>query len=71
MPTTPAMVVTDLDFGTVQVHIAGHVLYMPYKTLASTGIAEACVAPGAPRIMRAGTPSVHIMIAHIAQQRRG
>ncbi len=40
-----------------------YALYIPYATQASTGIPERPIAPGAPWIMRAGTPSAHIMIA--------
>lgn len=39
-----------------------YAVYMPYATAESTGIAEAPSGPGVPWLMRAGTPSAHIMI---------
>ena len=67
MPEEPAAVynvsapLEGFDPATAQVGL--YALYIPYATQASTGISEAPNAPGAPWIMRAGTPSAHIMIS--------
>lgn len=67
MPTAPAAVynlggpLDGFDPATAQVGL--YALYIPYATKASTGIPEQPIAPGAPWIMRPGTPSAHIMIS--------
>ncbi len=67
MPSEPAAVynlggpLESFDPETAQVGL--YALYIPYATQASTGIPERPSAPGAPWLMRAGTPSAHIMIS--------
>lgn len=39
-----------------------YAVYIPYATEANTGVTEQPGPPGTPWIMRAGTPSAHIMI---------
>ncbi|MEZ5331034.1 MAG: hypothetical protein R2991_03050 [Thermoanaerobaculia bacterium] len=39
-----------------------YAVYTPYATAASTGLSETPLGPGAPWIMRPGTPTAHIMI---------
>lgn len=67
MPDQPAAVynlMAPLDtFDPAKTRVGLYAVYIPYATQASTGIPEQPVAPGAPWIMRAGTPSAHIMIA--------
>ncbi len=67
MPSAPAAVynlggpLDSFDPETAQVGL--YALYIPYATKATTGLPEQPVTPGAPWIMRAGTPSAHIMIS--------
>ena len=67
MPTAPAAVynvIADVDsFDRSDASVGLYALYIPYATQASTGIPERPEAPGGPWIMRAGTPSAHIMIS--------
>lgn len=67
MPTEPAAVYNLggalRTFEPDSARVSLYALYIPYATQASTGIPERPIAPGAPWIMRAGTPSAHIMIA--------
>ena len=67
MPSEPAAVYNlggPLDtFDPATATVGLYALYIPYATQASTGIPEQPIAPGAPWIMRAGTPSAHIMIS--------
>ena len=67
MPAAPAAVynvVSDAaTFDPAQARIGLYAVYIPYATQATTGIPERPSAPGAPWIMRPGTPSAHIMIA--------
>ena len=67
MPAEPAAVYNlggALDtFEADSARVSLYALYIPYATQATTGIPERPIAPGAPWIMRAGTPSAHIMIA--------
>lgn len=67
MPSEPAAVynvsapLEGFDPATAAVGL--YALYIPYATEATTGLPERPSGPGAPWIMRAGTPSAHIMIA--------
>ena len=67
MPSAPAAVynlggpLDSFDPETAQVSL--YALYIPNATQASTGIPETPSAPGAPWLMRAGTPSAPIMIS--------
>ena len=67
MPTAPAAVynvsmpLDEFDPATATVGL--YALYIPHATQANTGIPERPSGPGAPWIMRAGTPSAHIMIS--------
>ncbi len=67
MPTAPAAVYNvggELEtFDATQARVSLYALYIPYATQESTGLPERPAAPGAPWIMRPGTPSAHIMIA--------
>ncbi len=66
MPAQPAAVynvtaaLEGFDPATARVTL--YALYMPYATQANTGISEVPGPPGTPWIMRAGTPSAHVMI---------
>jgi hypothetical protein len=72
MPLEPTTVYTlggDLDIydpatGTVDAEAGSRVyaVYTPYATEASTGLSTTPPVPGAPWIMRPGTPSSHIMV---------
>ena len=67
MPSAPAAVYNlggPLDsFDPETARVGLYALYIPYATKATTGLPEQPVGPGAPWIMRAGTPSAHIMIS--------
>ncbi len=67
MPAAPAAVYNVVGdaatFDPAQARIGLYAVYIPYATQATTGIPERPSAPGAPWIMRPGTPSAHIMIA--------
>ena len=69
MPSEPAAVYNlggPLDtFDPATATVGLYALYIPYATQANTGIPEQPIAPGAPWIMRAGTPSAHIMISPV------
>ncbi len=72
MPTAPAAVYNinaDVDsFDRSEASIGLYALYIPYATQASTGIPERPESPGGPWIMRAGTPSAHIMISPVVAE---
>ena len=67
MPSEPAAVYNlggPLDtFDPETATVGLYALYIPYATTANTGLPEQPAGPGAPWIMRAGTPSAHIMIS--------
>ena len=67
MPDEPAAVyniyVPLEDFDPATATVGLYAVYIPGATQANTGIPEAPSAPGAPWIMRPGTPSAHIMIS--------
>jgi hypothetical protein len=52
----------DLVAGSVKNGYLRYVIYIPYATSATTGLALKPGAPGAPWIMDPGTPRAHIMI---------
>lgn len=52
----------DLATGTVKNGYLRYVIYIPYATSETTGLATKPGAPGAPWIMDAGSPRAHIMI---------
>lgn len=68
MPKEPAVLYvlsgTGVDAATGEViqPYRRYVVYTPWATSASTGLAETPMAPGAPWIMFPGTPGAHIMI---------
>ena len=70
MPTAPAIVYTlggapeifDPTTGEVKGGRWVYALYTPYETESSTGLSTTPATPGAPWIMRPGTPSSHIMV---------
>ena len=70
MPSAPAAVYTlggDLEiFDPATGEISGgrsiYALYTPYETEVSTGLSTTPASPGAPWIMRPGTPTSHIMV---------
>lgn len=70
MPEEPASVynlggpleVWDPETGEVSGGSRVFAVYTPYETEASTGLSTTPLSPGAPWIMRPGTPSSHIMV---------
>lgn len=70
LPSAPAVVYTlggapevfDPQSGEVSGARWVYALYTPYETEESTGLSTTPAAPGAPWIMRPGTPSSHIMV---------
>ena len=69
MPEAPAMVYNlsgdafDPATGAVTGERRLYAVYIPYATPASTGLPDHPIGPGAPWIMRPGTPTAHIMIS--------
>ena len=70
MPSAPTVVYTlgggleifDPETGAVEGGRMVYAVYTPYETEASTGLSTTPAAPGAPWIMRPGTPTAHIMV---------
>ncbi|QXD13842.1 hypothetical protein GQ464_010200 [Rhodocaloribacter litoris] len=69
MPEAPATVYNlsgdafDPATGTVTAPRRLYAVYIPYATPETTGLPDRPPGPGAPWIMRPGTPSAHIMIS--------
>ena len=69
LPEEPAMVYNlggdslDAATGAVQGRRVLYAVYMPYATAAGTGLPAQPAGPGMPWLMRAGTPTAHIMIS--------
>ncbi len=69
MPEAPASVynLSGDAFDPATGEVAGarrlYAVYIPYATPASTGLPDHPIGPGAPWIMRPGTPTAHLMIS--------